>query len=175
MRVTDRTVRSKRMTLRKEVGRLPDVVRRNDYLTAIVAERAPSTTSKRESAPSGLCQLPPAADIKQVIEAVAPDTESSGRAVGGDREAKCKPDIEPSVRSRLVCKQRRSFGNYPRESKDTPSENAFCRVAPTVRLRDLAILLAGVFSFARPFRLRTSVAVHARFFAFLAITPPSSK
>jgi hypothetical protein len=78
-------------------------------------------------------------------------------------------------RSRPVYEQRRGFRNYPRESKDTPSENAFCRVAPTVRFRDLAILPAGVLSFARPFRLRTSADVPARLFAFLAITPPSSK
>ena len=34
---------------------------------------------------------------------------------------------------------------YPRESNDTPSENAFCRVAPSVRLSDFAIFRAGVF------------------------------
>jgi hypothetical protein len=35
-------------------------------------------------------------------------------------------------------------GAYPRESNDTLSENAFCRVAPSVRLRARAILPAGV-------------------------------
>src|ERR1700730_557420 len=59
--------------------------------------------------------------------------------------------------------------HYPRESKDTPSEKAFCLVAPTVLLSDLAILLAGVFCFARLFSSRTSVAVHARLLAFLAM------
>jgi hypothetical protein len=34
---------------------------------------------------------------------------------------------------------------YPRESNDTPSANAFCRVAPNVRLSDFAIFAAGVF------------------------------
>ena len=34
---------------------------------------------------------------------------------------------------------------YPRESNDTPSEKAFCRVAPSVLLSDFAILAAGVF------------------------------
>jgi hypothetical protein len=33
---------------------------------------------------------------------------------------------------------------YPRESNDTPREKAFCRVAPSVRLSDFAILAAGV-------------------------------
>jgi hypothetical protein len=59
--------------------------------------------------------------------------------------------------------------HYPRESKDTTSEKAFCLVAPTVLLSDLAILLAGVFCFARLFSSRTSVAVHARLLAFLAM------
>jgi hypothetical protein len=31
-----------------------------------------------------------------------------------------------------------------RESNDTPREKAFCRVAPSVRLSDFAILAAGV-------------------------------
>jgi hypothetical protein len=61
-------------------------------------------------------------------------------------------------------------GHYPRESKDTPNEKAFCLVAPTVLLSDLAILLAGVFCFARLFSSRTSVAVQARLLAFLAIS-----
>jgi hypothetical protein len=66
-------------------------------------------------------------------------------------------------------------GSYLRESKDRPSENAFCLVAPAVLFRDFAILLAGVFFFARLFKSRTSPAVHSRFFAFLTITiPPSS-
>ena len=64
-------------------------------------------------------------------------------------------------------------GHYPRESKDSPNEKAFCLVAPTVLLSDFAILLAGVFCFARLFSSRTSVAVHARLLAFLAISPPS--
>jgi hypothetical protein len=44
--------------------------------------------------------------------------------------------------------------NYLRESKDRPSENAFCLVAPTVLFRDFAILPAGVFFFARLFRAK---------------------
>jgi hypothetical protein len=36
-------------------------------------------------------------------------------------------------------------GAYRRESNDTPSEKAFCRVAPSVLLSDFAILVAGVF------------------------------
>ena len=34
---------------------------------------------------------------------------------------------------------------YPRESNDTPSEKAFCCVAPGVRFSDFAILATGVF------------------------------
>jgi hypothetical protein len=34
---------------------------------------------------------------------------------------------------------------YCRESRDTPSVNAFCCVAPGVRLSDLAIFATGVF------------------------------
>jgi hypothetical protein len=41
--------------------------------------------------------------------------------------------------------RRTKLSDYPRESKDSPSENAFCLVAPTVLLSDLEILLAGVF------------------------------
>jgi len=34
---------------------------------------------------------------------------------------------------------------YPRVSNDTPRENAFCCVAPGVRLSDFAIFATGVF------------------------------
>jgi hypothetical protein len=53
----------------------------------------------------------------------------------------------------LICQRgfkrndRRS--NYQRESSESPKLNAFWRVAPSVRLSVLAILLAGVFFFAR--------------------------
>lgn len=43
--------------------------------------------------------------------------------------------------------------------------NAFCRVAPSLRLSFFAILAAAVFFFARLFSLRTSVADHARLLA----------
>src|SRR6516162_7890763 len=42
---------------------------------------------------------------------------------------------------------------YPRESNETPRENAFCLVAPTVRLSDFAILPADVFFLARLFNI----------------------
>ena len=52
--------------------------------------------------------------------------------------------------------------------------NAFCRVAPSVRLNLLAILPAGVFLRAIVFSSRTSPDDQARrFFALLAIKPPS--
>src|SRR5262249_494701 len=53
---------------------------------------------------------------------------------------------------------------YPRESNETPRENAFCLVAPTVRLSDFAFLPAGVF-----FKSRISTPFHARCFALPAI------
>jgi hypothetical protein len=40
-----------------------------------------------------------------------------------------------------------------RESSDNPILNAFCRVAPSVRFSDLAILLAGVFFRASDFKV----------------------
>ena len=43
---------------------------------------------------------------------------------------------------------------YPRVSNDTPSENAFCCVAPGVRFSDFAILATGVFWRASVFLVR---------------------
>ncbi len=51
-----------------------------------------------------------------------------------------------------------------RESSDNPIANAFCRVAPSVRFRVLAIFFAGVFLRARVLSSRTCTAVQARFF-----------
>jgi hypothetical protein len=54
-------------------------------------------------------------------------------------------------------------------------ENAFRRVAPSVRFSLLAIFAAAVFFFAIDFSLRTSLAVQARrLFVFLAMSgfPP---
>jgi hypothetical protein len=57
-----------------------------------------------------------------------------------------------------------------RESSDNPRLNAFCRVAPSVRFKALAILPAGVFLRAADFNSRTSADVHERRrFEFLAI------
>jgi hypothetical protein len=48
--------------------------------------------------------------------------------------------------------------------------NAFCRVAPSVRLSVLAIVPAGFLLFARDFSVRVSSVVQARRFdAFFAI------
>ena len=55
----------------------------------------------------------------------------------------------------------------PRESSDNPRLNAFCRVAPSLRLRLLAIFLAGVLLRAADFNSRTSAFVQARLFEFL--------
>jgi len=45
--------------------------------------------------------------------------------------------------------------DYRRESSDNPILNAFCRVAPSVRLRVFAILPAGIFFFAIDFKVLT--------------------
>jgi hypothetical protein len=52
--------------------------------------------------------------------------------------------------------------SHYRESNDTPSENAFCRVAPRVRLSAFAIFAAGFFARADDFSSRTSCLVHSR-------------
>jgi hypothetical protein len=54
-----------------------------------------------------------------------------------------------------------------RESSDKPILKAFCRVAPSLRFRLLAIFLAGVFLRAADFNSRTSEAVQERRFEFL--------
>jgi len=56
-----------------------------------------------------------------------------------------------------------------RESSDNPILNAFCRVAPSVRLRVRAMLAARVFFFASVFNVRTCAVVHAWRFDFLVI------
>lgn len=61
-----------------------------------------------------------------------------------------------------------------RESREIPRLKAFCRVAPSVLFRLLAIFAARVFCRASPFSALTSAAVHARRFdPFLAIRNPS--
>ena len=58
----------------------------------------------------------------------------------GRRLGKLRRQRQPTPRASI------SFmTDYPRESNDTPSEKAFCRVAPSVLLSDFAILAAGVF------------------------------
>jgi hypothetical protein len=57
---------------------------------------------------------------------------------------------------------------HARESSDNPMLNAFCRVAPSDRLRVLAILAARFFFFARVFNVRTCAVVQARRFDFFA-------
>jgi hypothetical protein len=70
-----------------------------------------------------------------------------------------------------VCRQDTLIGNkqravasvaHARESSDNPMLNAFCRVAPSVRLRVRAILPAGVFFRASDFSSRTFAVVQAR-------------
>jgi hypothetical protein len=59
---------------------------------------------------------------------------------------------------------------HPRESSDNPRLNAFCRVAPSLRLRLLAIFLAGILLRAADFNSRTSALVQGRRFEFLLAT-----
>jgi hypothetical protein len=56
-----------------------------------------------------------------------------------------------------------------RESSDNPRPNAFCRVAPSVRLSVFAMRAARVFFFASDFNVRMSALVHERRLDFLAI------
>jgi hypothetical protein len=56
---------------------------------------------------------------------------------------------------------------HPRESSDNPRLNAFCRVAPSLRLRLLATFFAGVLLRAADFNARTSALVQERRFEFL--------
>jgi hypothetical protein len=56
-----------------------------------------------------------------------------------------------------------------RESSDKPRLNAFCRVAPSDRFSVRAMLDAFVFFRAAVFKVRKSVAVHARRLDFLAM------
>src|ERR1700676_1572488 len=60
-----------------------------------------------------------------------------------------------------------------REFSETPKARAFWRVAPTVLLSALAIFGAGVLLRAIVFNSFTSLLVHSRRFAFLAMVPLS--
>jgi len=69
-----------------------------------------------------------------------------------------------------IRKSRGSTQTQARESSDSPILNAFCRVAPSVRLSALVIREAFFFWRAIVFKVRTWSAVHARrLVAFLAI------
>ena len=61
---------------------------------------------------------------------------SSKRGRKGQRPDQSSCRTDPAILRRLA---------YPRVSNDTPSENAFCCVAPGVRFSDFAILATGVF------------------------------
>ena len=74
---------------------------------------------------------------------------------------------KPRRRARLS--RLRLFATQALESSDNPRLNAFCRVAPSVRFKALAIFPAGVFFRAADFNSRTSADVHERRFEFLAI------
>jgi hypothetical protein len=67
----------------------------------------------------------------------------------------------------------RRCARYAREFSETPKASAFWRVAPTVLLSALAIFGAGVLLRAIVFNSFTSLLVHSRRFAFLAMVPLS--
>jgi hypothetical protein len=70
------------------------------------------------------------------------------------------------MKGRNIAKCRMEF--QARESNDNPRLNAFCRVAPSVRLSVFAMRAACVFFLASVFNVRTFSVVHARRFDFLA-------
>jgi hypothetical protein len=73
-------------------------------------------------------------------------------------------------RARLLAIFQQAFNQDYRESSDKPRANAFCRVAPIVRLSDLAIPEAWVFFWVSVFKVLTCSADHARCFdTFLAV------
>jgi hypothetical protein len=78
-------------------------------------------------------------------------------------------DLAAQLKSEL-----RDFTNptRQRESSDKPRLNAFCRVAPSVRFSDLAILPAVVFLRAPDFKSRMSAAVQARLLDLFTINTP---
>jgi hypothetical protein len=51
--------------------------------------------------------------------------------------------LKPSAPWQASIRDRAQVASYPRESNDTPSSDAFFRVAPSVRLSDFAIFAAG--------------------------------
>lgn len=54
------------------------------------------------------------------------------------------------------------FAEYQRESNERPMLNAFCRVAPSLRFKVLAIFPAGIFFRADDFNSRISADVQER-------------
>jgi hypothetical protein len=65
---------------------------------------------------------------------------------------------------------RREAKRLLRVSSDNPRLKAFCRVAPSVLFKDLAIEDAGIFFLASAFNVRMCSALHARLFVrFCAI------
>lgn len=66
----------------------------------------------------------------------------------------------------------RKNNRYGRESSDNPILNAFCLVAPSVRLSAFAILPAGIFFFAINFKVLTCCVVQVRRLVFLDIYKP---
>jgi hypothetical protein len=79
-------------------------------------------------------------------------------------------DLDLRYESMRVCAQISSLCRYLRESSDNSRLNAFCRVVPSLRLRLLAIFLAGVLRRAAAFNSRPSVLAEERRFQFLLAT-----
>jgi len=87
--------------------------------------------------------------VPQASRAAAKDADARGDRSQTDRDDLAMiADAANAVKS-ARCYPWRGGGSLnlglpPRESNDTPREKAFCRVAPSVRLSDFAILAAGV-------------------------------
>jgi len=100
------------------------------------------------------------------INASAIRITSAFHRSGSDRDIMIVQE-EPRAREwrgLLAAQLKRTLARYARESSDNPMANAFCRVAPSVRFRDLAIFFAGTFFLASDFSSRTCTDVQARLF-----------
>lgn len=93
------------------------------------------------------------------------DTKKNGRGIRISMDRKSRV----SVLAGLTHSMKHARQDQARELSDIPMLKAFCRVAPSVLFKLRAMLAARVFLLAAAFNIRTSVAVHARRFDFLAI------
>jgi hypothetical protein len=87
-------------------------------------------------------------DVQVIYHILFDNFVKSGSHFGGRHKMAAARQAPTSRKTTFKPPERRpppKARNYPRESNDTPSENAFCCVAPGVRLSDFAIFATGVF------------------------------